>query len=279
MKKIAAITMARNDIFFLQRWVNYYGKEFGYENLYVFLDGENQKIPENISKTNVFVCKHRKLSRAKGDKYRINLLSDFSKKLFTEKKYDLVIGTDADEFLVVDPNCKTDLKTYLSNLSIKNSVSALGVDVGQNINQESELNPSKSILEQRHFAVLSSRYTKASVIAKPVRWGSGFHRIKGRNFKIDKNLFLFHIGYCDLNILAEKQNEDRLKQGWKEHLKRRAKTIKKVTDLPAKKGDEYLTKARKVQTLFRPIFAWNKPTMLWKTIVIKIPDRFQKIFI
>ena len=38
MKKIAIITMARNDENFLNKWVSYYGKEFGEENLYIFLD-------------------------------------------------------------------------------------------------------------------------------------------------------------------------------------------------------------------------------------------------
>ena len=38
-KKICAITMARDDEFFLSRWIAYYGKQFGTENLYVLLDG------------------------------------------------------------------------------------------------------------------------------------------------------------------------------------------------------------------------------------------------
>lgn len=45
MKKIAAITMARNDAFFLKKWVSYYGKELGRENLYIYLDGLDQENP------------------------------------------------------------------------------------------------------------------------------------------------------------------------------------------------------------------------------------------
>ena len=34
-RRIAAITMARNDDFFLNRWVRYYGEALGYEHLYI----------------------------------------------------------------------------------------------------------------------------------------------------------------------------------------------------------------------------------------------------
>ena len=33
MKHIAALTMVRNDEFFLRKWVEYYGRELGRENL------------------------------------------------------------------------------------------------------------------------------------------------------------------------------------------------------------------------------------------------------
>ena len=44
-RRIAAITMARNDDFFLNRWVRYYGEALGYEHLYIYLDGLEQAIP------------------------------------------------------------------------------------------------------------------------------------------------------------------------------------------------------------------------------------------
>ena len=33
LKRIAVITMARNDEFFLSRWIEYYGREIGKEKL------------------------------------------------------------------------------------------------------------------------------------------------------------------------------------------------------------------------------------------------------
>ena len=43
-KKICDITMARNDAFFLEHWIAYYGAILGKENLYIYLDGTDQPI-------------------------------------------------------------------------------------------------------------------------------------------------------------------------------------------------------------------------------------------
>ena len=85
LKKIAAITMARDDDFFLSRWIAYYGKNLGTENLYILLDGTDQNIPNNAGKAHITKLKHIPMSRATGDKYRINKLSELAHNLL--KKY------------------------------------------------------------------------------------------------------------------------------------------------------------------------------------------------
>ncbi|MDR0726524.1 MAG: hypothetical protein LBF37_00505, partial [Rickettsiales bacterium] len=91
-KRIAAITMARNDEFFLNRWIAYYGKQISEENLYIYLDGMDQKIPSGAGKAHITKLEHKDLPRLKGDKHRIKLLSDLAANLFSQG-YDLVIGT------------------------------------------------------------------------------------------------------------------------------------------------------------------------------------------
>ncbi len=272
VKKIAAITMARNDMFFLSRWIAYYGEQLGNENLYVLLDGTDQEVPENAENVNVTKLEHVDMSRAAGDKYRIGNLSDLAGQLL--EKYDIVIGCDADEFLVVDPNLNVGLVQYLSGKKINTTLSGLGMDVGQNMKLEKTLDTSKSFLEQRGFALLSTRYTKPVVINKPVRWGSGFHSVKGHNFHIDKNLFLFHFGAVDMDMLVSKaaaRGAD-----WVNHLKRRGNgTINDVTKRGAR-GEVYMKVARVMQQFLRPIYALDKPGMLGIKWVVKIPERFKK---
>ena len=137
------------------------------------------------------------------------------------KKYDLVIGTDADEFLVLDPDVDESLVSYLSKIDINPSVSGLGVDVGQHLNEEQTIDGSKPFLSQRSYGQVSSRYTKPVVVSKPVRWGAGFHRIKGHNFRIDRNLYLLHFGVSDYEMVkARFRDKDRMAAGWERHMKK-----------------------------------------------------------
>jgi hypothetical protein len=43
MDEIAVISMARNDDMFIQKWITYYGNHFGEHNLFLILDGMDQK--------------------------------------------------------------------------------------------------------------------------------------------------------------------------------------------------------------------------------------------
>lgn len=278
MKKICAITMARNDAFFLEHWIEYYGSQLGKENLYIFLDGTDQPIPENAGAATVTHCERIDGHVVSAEKRRLLHLSNAAADLL--KKYDLVIGTDADEFLVVDPNCGETLLQYLCKRNIKTTVSGLGLDVGQKMDEEETINNNSSFLKQRSYAVLSPRYTKPSVLAKPLVWGSGFHRVKGYNYNIDKNLYLLHFGVFDMQMVLDRfKDKDRMAAGWERHMKKRAKTITQVTEKKALQGDRVFTLARLCQTVFRPIFAWNKPTLFGVNPVVRIPERFKKIVI
>ena len=271
-KHIAAITMARNDTFFLSRWIKYYGREIGTENLYIYLDGTDQDIPENAGAAHITKLPHTDMSRSAGDKYRIGKMSDLANKLL--KKYDIVIGCDCDEFLIVDPALNTSLAKYLSNTEIHTTLSGLGLDVGQHLTHEKPLDSSKPFLAQRAYALLSTRYTKPVVINRPVRWGSGFHSINGHNFHIDPNLYLLHFGAVDMEMLVAKAASRG--PDWVNHLKRRGNgTINDVTNRPAH-GEKWLKIARVMQRIFRPIYAWDKPGMLGIKRVVKIPNRFIK---
>ena len=272
LKKIAAITMARDDEFFLSRWIAYYGKQFGTENLYILLDGIDQNIPSNAGNAHITKLPHENMSRAAGDKYRIKKLSELASELL--QSYDIVIGCDSDEFLIVDSKTHQNLKQYLSNKKIHTTLSGLGLDVGQHLYCEAILDKHAPFLEQREHALLSTRYTKPVVINKPVSWGSGFHSIHHHNFHIDKNLYLLHFGSVDMDMLEQKAKNRGT--DWLKHLKRRGNgTINTITRKKPK-SERWLKIARIIQTYCRPIYALRKPAMFGLKIVVKIPTRFKK---
>ena len=209
---------------------------------------------------------------------RLGFLSQQAAKLFNEKGHDIVIGTDADEFLVVDPKLGTTLAEYLSQHKAKTSISALGIDVGQHLDTEGVIDGSRPFLEQLHNAYICSRYTKPSVISRPGRWGSGFHRIKGHNFRIDANLFLFHFGSVDLKMIEDRMgNMDLVATGRLKHIQKRARTIYLITGAESREWEKTTRKVRRIQQYMRPIWAINKPWNTRRKFIVRIPERFSGI--
>ena len=155
MKRICAMTMVRNDEFFLRRWVDYYGRQLGWEHLYVYLDGLDQTLTGDYEGVNVQAVPHIEGGVHQADRGRIDFLSAEAARLFL--RYDLVIGTDVDEFLIVDPVLGQSLPEYLSAHTKGASLSALGIDGGQHLGEEGPVKDDAPFLSQRHYALLSDR--------------------------------------------------------------------------------------------------------------------------
>lgn len=275
-KQIAAITTVRNDTVFLEKWIDYYCAAFGHKNLFVFLDGHDQIEPDNAKNVNIIRLPHKPLKRVAAMRRRAKIMSHLSAGL--HQNFDIVMATDVDEFLIVDPNTGDDLATYLCKIKKGSTVSGLGLDVGQHIESEDALDPNKPFLDQRRFAHVSSRYTKPATSFKPIKWGSGMHRVKGRNFHIDPNLYHFHFGMVDYALSTGKTgDQSRLATGWKGHLERREKLFKIIAQSTPIEGDEYFDEARRLQTKRRPLYAINKPAMIKGDPVVIIPERFKGI--
>ena len=278
MKRICAITMVRNDEFYLRKWVEYYSSQLGRENLRVYFDGEDQRVPDFCNG----VCTELKPRIpgmvVKAEKERLTFLSHQAARLMKEEGYDLVIGVDADEYLIVDPKLGKTLQEYLSEKEVNVCLSGLGIDVGQHLESEGVIDASKPFLNQRSYAYLCSRYTKPSIIAQPVMWGAGFHRVKEHNYHIDENLFLFHFGSIDLEMIKERMgNSDLVSTGRLGHIKKRAKTIYIVTNAKAREWDKTVKRMRHVQQWLRQPLAWNKPWNPITKVVVRIADRFKDL--
>ena len=277
LKTIAALTTVRGEPVFLRKWVAHYGAALGAENLFVLLDGHDQEVPEGLGRANVLRLPHRPAPRAEGDRRRARIMSHIARGLF--HLYDMVIATDVDEFLVADPATGQDLRAYLSGLARPGAaISALGLDVGQHRRAEGPLDPARPWLAQRAFAHVSARYTKPVVATRPGTGGSGMHRVKGRNFRIDPNLYLFHLGMADAARAAAKTADaDRLAAGWAGHLARRERLFEWIEAAQPRDGDAYFATARRWQTWARPLFAPNKPGTIPGHPVIRIPERFREM--
>ena len=275
--KIAAVTMVRNDDFFLEKWVEYYGRELGKANLYIYFDGKDQKIPDFCHETNSETVEKIGTKVVSAEKGRLKFLSEKATELL-KSGYVAVIGVDADEYIVVDPSAGISLSEYILKNNNGKSLSALGLDFGQKLGAETNLTLTFPFLEQRKYAQLGTRYTKPSILYKPSLWGSGFHRIKGENFRIGRNIYLLHFGYSDKKIIEDRFNDnDRISQGWERHIKKRSRTIRLVTEKKAHNFDKIIKIARIMQQISRPPYALNKPGMFGLKIIVEIPKRFRSV--
>lgn len=220
---------------------------------------------------------HQPADNARADNKRAKFTSRFGETLF--RYYDSVIFTDADEFLVLDPNIGGGLACYLSQLKPRISVAALGVDVIHDPAHEPALDPSQPYLAQRHFGQIDSRYTKPSILFHPARRSGGGHRLKYRASPIDPNLYLFHFGLVDYQqsltklalILGEESG--RLRQGY---LKARQAEFADSVGMSVLDGDTEFPKARQYQTWKR---SWKHPLNPGKMTDgprISIPERFRQ---
>lgn len=275
-KKIAVLTSVRNDAQFLGLWVRHYARAFGASALYVILDGDDQDVPQIDPAVTVITVPYVSRSRTAGDKSRALRNASIARALF--ESYDIVIATDVDEMLVVDPQTGCDLATYLSALGGKSNYSALGIDVVQHVGIEQPVDFAKPVLGQRKFGKLSDRYTKACILTQPLPWGSGQHRVRGRNFHIDPNLFLFHFGSVDQDQSSQRATDaDRTASGWENHQKRRDALFDEIKNATAVAGDDVFERARLSMSWPRRLWAWNKPRPLQPSVIVKIPERFSKI--
>ena len=113
MKRIAAVTMVRNDDFYLRKWVEYYGAQLGRENLYIYFDGLDQVIAPFCEGTHAELVEKIGTQVVEAEKGRLKFLSGKAAALLSSG-YDLVIGVDADEFIVPDPKLGKSLVEFLS---------------------------------------------------------------------------------------------------------------------------------------------------------------------
>ena len=94
-----------------------------------------------------------------------------------------------------------------------------------------------------------------------------------------KNAIVTHLGCFDDNMLmARFSDKDRMAAGWGKHIKKRRRTIIEVTERKSIDLDKISNKLRLFQTFCRKPYAWNKPSMAWWKVVVKLPERFKNIF-
>lgn len=193
MKRVAVVTQVFNESLFLPIWISHYGRQFGKENLFIVDDSSSDGSTSQNDVAKSVLIKKKKGQLDEDD--RSLLMSLFSDHLL--KYYDIVIYTDCDEIIVLDPLVKNNLKDYLCE-SEHDHLGAIGFDVLHAVLREDKIDCSRALFEQRHFVLFNHHYCKPLINKRSVRFAAGFHSSDKKAY-LDKNLILFHLRSVDID--------------------------------------------------------------------------------
>lgn len=191
----AAITMVKDDHFYLKTWVDYYGGMFGRQALYVVSHGDNPRIAEIAEGCNVM-----RIPPGYGPDFnsrRWEMLSQISAGL--QPYYRFVICGDVDEFVVLDPAAGRTLPEFLERRRDGQVITPIGLEVVHRSAEEPG-DIASGILRQRRHARYSSLYSKPCILGAPVKLARGGHYASHPRLKTFARLYLFHMKYCDRQL-------------------------------------------------------------------------------
>jgi hypothetical protein len=192
---VAVITMTRNEARMLPRWVEYYGGAVGERNLYVLDDSSDDGSTQGLAATVITmpVRATEEPGRVFGA-YKAALASKLAVALLD--MYDVVVFTDADEFIVADPRSYSGLADYLARHPDAPVLAPVGVNLLHLPAQEPPLRDGVPLLAQRRHVKVVGGMCKPAIKRVRARWSGGTHGVKAP-YAISRDLYLVHAKYAD----------------------------------------------------------------------------------
>jgi hypothetical protein len=196
---VAVLTTVRDEADMLPRWLDYYTRQVGSENLLVLddnsVDGSTKDLPCTVYR---LPPSPWRLEWAAG---RLRIINGIAQGLLS--CYDFVVFTDADEFLVPDPDKYDDLRAYLADRVDRNVIAPLALNVLHNPAAEpGELDPHRPVLTQRRHVKFVPVMCKPLLKRVPAPWRPAFHGINAP-YEIDRDLLMLHLKYYDVTALRK----------------------------------------------------------------------------
>jgi hypothetical protein len=276
---IKALTNVRTDNFFLALWVQYYGALFGRENLHIMLDGDDWAPDCDLTGVHLHTVTDVPRERHLRLGYTARWQSRHATSLL-RRGADVVLRTDIDEFVAIDPRAGTDLHGALTRQPAGTAWSALGVDVIQ-APDEPALDPATPILQQRRHAVVTREFSKLVAIRKPVPWAGGFHRARHTAITLPPDLLLFHLALFDRDVAANRVNARKTTAEHAtqaDHIASRLNRFAEVTSTPPLPFDAIADKARQLISTPVPSKSGPHPGIIpdgnvARGYLVHLPDR------
>ncbi|MCR9125313.1 MAG: glycosyltransferase family 2 protein [Rhodobacteraceae bacterium] len=192
MARTAAVTMVRDDLFFLAHWLAHYGGQLGRENCYVVNHGRGAEVAEMARGCNVIGMPGD--PHPNFDMKRWRMLNHLVQGL--RPYYDHVIVGDVDELVVVDPACGTDLAGFMAAAGGRRVLTPLGLEVVHLPDREPDPIRGHVIGPRRHVRP-APHYSKPCVISTGTKIARGGHFTQEKRLETPEALYLLHLKFCD----------------------------------------------------------------------------------
>ncbi len=203
----AAVTMAYQDYYFLEKYVGYYSRHIGRENIFIFSHGNDPRHRDIARGANVMA-----LPCDPGLKYfdrrRWFTLSLFSSAL--KPFYDWTITSDVDELVILDPAVGDNLGGYLETKypdmgTAPKSISPFALELVHSPEHEpAALDRAANILAQRRIFRPSANYSKPCLTCAIVRFSPGGHVNNLGPQTLADDLYLLHLRFFDQDHITSR---------------------------------------------------------------------------
>jgi hypothetical protein len=197
MQLLAAITMVRDDAFFLKAWLRHYGEMLGRENCYIVNHGRGAEVAKLAEGCNIFGIPgdpHKNF-----DVKRWGLLNNLVNGL--RKYYRHVIVGDVDELVVLDPATPGSLLDRLEGVAENRVITPVGLEVIHRVELEPE--PiTDHILGPRMHVRPAPHYSKPCILSAPVKIARGGHFTQYDQIHVPDDMYLMHLKFCDFEAYS-----------------------------------------------------------------------------
>lgn len=194
-RRRAAFTIVHNEPVMLALWLDYYGRFFDADDLYVLDHDSTDGSTANLEGRCHVVPVHRE---AAFDHHWLKLTVERFQ-AFLLRSYEAVLFAEIDEVVLADPRRYAGLDAYIAEMT-RPAARSLGFNV---VHQPDEppLRFDAPLLAQRRYWHASLEYSKRLLSRIPLRWSDGFHHeYNASDDPPDPELLLVHLHRVDHDI-------------------------------------------------------------------------------
>mmetsp|Transcript_22935 Transcript_22935/g.58336 ORF Transcript_22935/g.58336 Transcript_22935/m.58336 type:complete len:265 (-) Transcript_22935:274-1068(-) len=207
-KRVAALTIVRDEPFFLPLWHRHYASAFSESDLYCLhhVSSADEKSEEPFASALALFradCVERVVNKYFDPVWLRQCVCERIQALLSGS-YDAVLFAEVDELLLPAPT-RGSLIKYVEEFAASDlsAVRCIGFEMHHDLASEPPFDPTRTLLEQRSMWHRNDKYSKALLSKIPLTWSLGFHTCE-QEVPVDKDWILVHLHKYDFHAFLQR---------------------------------------------------------------------------